>query len=806
MPVGGQVLNWIPRTAAEASVPLTPSNPYQYGPGNLARYPGIDLSGAVDSTAGINNAIAAAIANGTGYIYHPGGTILHASTITVPNGITIIGYSRELCEFSYNGLGSGWKSVNGPNSSGYAKVHFQGLKLTSTNASNTGAAIEFNAGGFAYYQVLDCWVWGKWLYGLILDGTELCVIARNLIDLSDTAPTAGIWLVNGADRVGAMNPGFTNVNQIQNNQISVAATGSFCIIDDGGNNHTIIGNNFSGSILNCRFAGCNSLTFIGNSVEGHTATGANNVLFSNVTNAGNVVGSCTNTIWQGNTMSADMSAAGTQLAFRSNTFVVSGITKANPAVVTISTVSVTNPFALLASAAASPVTVNGVAGMTQINGLSGICTATGGVSGAWTVTLTGIDSSGFSVYTSGGNLSNYHSAAVIQGNDFAAPAGRGFAIDVTFLANSLVGPNCDRTVSSGSTHYSGVHNDLLGNTLLAPQNGFIGTSGLSGNEYYGDSRFPKSFANGIIVNGTGSTAGIILNQVGTANPQGILVDTSSATAGSFIKFTYNTQGNTVGYCGDAKGITNGTVGDLMLYTFQQIHLTINGTDAVTVSANRNVTVGAPASGAAVTIAAGTATVNPMTLTSGTSLTTAVAGGVEYDGTCKYFSPAASSRAIDLAEYLMVLSATYTLANQTAAQKLLNASTNGAVTLPVGTYEFDCYFELTAMSASSGSFGFAFGGAATFTQAWWAAANKSALTTAVASQDTYNTAANTTLATANTTTTGYAWITGILRVTVAGTVIPQVSLGVAAAAVVGDKSFFRCRPVGNATVTTVGNWS
>jgi hypothetical protein len=209
----------------------------------------------------------------------------------------------------------------------------------------------------------------------------------------------------------------------------------------------------------------------------------------------------------------------------------------------------------------------------------------------------------------------------------------------------------------------------------------------------------------------------------------------------------------------------------------------------------------------ITLVAGTTALVPYKFLSGTNLTTAVAGAQEYDGTVKYFSPAASSRAVDLAEYVQILNAAYTLTSQTAAQKLLNGTTNGAVTLPIGTYFFECEFSLTAMSAVSGSFGFAFGGAATFTQAWWAIADMpAALTTATAPQMTFDTAANTTLATAATSTIGYAKISGVLRVTVAGTVIPQVSLTQAAAAIVGINSFFRCRPIGNGTVVSVGNWS
>jgi len=210
----------------------------------------------------------------------------------------------------------------------------------------------------------------------------------------------------------------------------------------------------------------------------------------------------------------------------------------------------------------------------------------------------------------------------------------------------------------------------------------------------------------------------------------------------------------------------------------------------------------------ITEVAGTATVAPLVLTAGTNLTSAANGSVEYDGTNFYTTPLGSQRGVALSEQYQVLAANYTLTSQIAAQKLFNATTNGAVTLAVGTYEFECNFALTTLSASSGSFGFALGGAATFTQGWYATAavQATSLATATNQQITFNTAANTSLATAGTGTFGTASIAGIIRVTVAGTVIPQVSLTVANAAVVQTNSFFRVRSIGAAAGTSVGNWS
>lgn len=228
----------------------------------------------------------------------------------------------------------------------------------------------------------------------------------------------------------------------------------------------------------------------------------------------------------------------------------------------------------------------------------------------------------------------------------------------------------------------------------------------------------------------------------------------------------------------------------------------------TVGTGGNVTINAPTSGAAQSLPAGTTAVYPLLINSGVQLTTPVAGGLEYDGTCAYFTPFATSRGVNMTEFMQCISGAYTLTSQTAAQKLLNATTNGAITLPIGVYEFECAFSLTAMSASAGAFGFALGGSSTHTDAWWCSADKTTtLATAVATALTsFNTAANVAVSPSNTSTVGWAQVRGIIRVTVAGTIIPQVSLGVAAAAVVGANSFFRILPVGPSGFTTVGQWT
>jgi hypothetical protein len=195
----------------------------------------------------------------------------------------------------------------------------------------------------------------------------------------------------------------------------------------------------------------------------------------------------------------------------------------------------------------------------------------------------------------------------------------------------------------------------------------------------------------------------------------------------------------------------------------------------------------------------------LTLTSD-PLGSATTGTFEFENPAFYMTGATSQRGAVQVDQFILLQATNTLTSQTAAQALFDVTGNGAVTLVAGAYEFECVFSLSSMSSSSGSFGFALGGTATLSQYWWSSANKATLATAASGQVTYNTAANTAIATATTNTVGFARCGGILTVTVGGTVIPQVSLGVAAAAVVGVGSYFKIRALGGAAVTSIGNWS
>lgn len=173
-------------------------------------------------------------------------------------------------------------------------------------------------------------------------------------------------------------------------------------------------------------------------------------------------------------------------------------------------------------------------------------------------------------------------------------------------------------------------------------------------------------------------------------------------------------------------------------------------------------------------------------------------------------PAGAAGGIADAEQYACNSTPLTLTSTTALQKLFATSANGALSVAAATTcFFECEFDLSAMSTSSGAFSFGFGGTATITSVkYLATAQKSAAVgTPAAGQLTVGTAATATaLVSASLIATGSARLGGVIRVNAAGTLIPQVALGVAAAAVVSANSWFRIWPVGTGSAVSFGAWS
>lgn len=162
------------------------------------------------------------------------------------------------------------------------------------------------------------------------------------------------------------------------------------------------------------------------------------------------------------------------------------------------------------------------------------------------------------------------------------------------------------------------------------------------------------------------------------------------------------------------------------------------------------------------------------------------------------------------EQFVALSSSYTLTSSTSAQKLFNATTSGTLTVAATTtYFFECEFDLTGLytsTANAQSFGF--GGTASFTALKYHAQSAAAAAGTLSTDSSIVVTSATATALTATSTTGAVRtkIRGVLRINAGGTIIPQITLGHAIAAVVSANSWFRIWPAGSNAVTNAGNWS
>jgi hypothetical protein len=148
-------------------------------------------------------------------------------------------------------------------------------------------------------------------------------------------------------------------------------------------------------------------------------------------------------------------------------------------------------------------------------------------------------------------------------------------------------------------------------------------------------------------------------------------------------------------------------------------------------------------------------------------------------------------------------ATRTLTSNTSAQAIFNAAAAGAFTLEVGdVVDIDMLVTLSALSSSSSTFSFGLGGTATLSElAVLVLAGKEG-SVGDTRFSMMTSASATIVTTASTSTAGVIRVTGSFKCTVAGTVIPQITQSVAAAAVVGIGSY--CRLTKQPPVQTYGN--
>lgn len=211
------------------------------------------------------------------------------------------------------------------------------------------------------------------------------------------------------------------------------------------------------------------------------------------------------------------------------------------------------------------------------------------------------------------------------------------------------------------------------------------------------------------------------------------------------------------------------------------------------------------------ISAGTTSVAPLNFTSGTNLTTAAAGAVEYDGKVAYFSHVASSRGVLVAKQIATVqgSAVALTNNITSAQSIFAAANDTLILAANTSYRFKARLVFNTGSTSHTT-AFGLGGTATFTSIHYnsLATSSAADTLATPQMRRVSAATASILTAASTAVTTDILLEGVLRINGAGTIIPQVtfSAGPTGTCETAVNSFFEIEPIGTDTVAAIGNWS
>ena len=215
-----------------------------------------------------------------------------------------------------------------------------------------------------------------------------------------------------------------------------------------------------------------------------------------------------------------------------------------------------------------------------------------------------------------------------------------------------------------------------------------------------------------------------------------------------------------------------------------------------------------------TTAAGTTTLTPLILTSGTLNTTPVDGGIELDAECMYGCTDAGNRGIiPIMQMIRQHANRAAFANNTAQQAIFDSVTNGTITLEAGTYIFETVFQINVTSATSGNIKFSLAGAGSgtfanilYTSIAIDAANNTLTAPSMISQ-IVSTQAVANIATASTATVTTVIVKGSFECTVAGTLIPSVAQATAVTtAVTLAGSYLTLTRIGAPAAVSVGQWS
>jgi len=245
---------------------------------------------------------------------------------------------------------------------------------------------------------------------------------------------------------------------------------------------------------------------------------------------------------------------------------------------------------------------------------------------------------------------------------------------------------------------------------------------------------------------------------------------------------------------------------------------VAGTNTLTLPAVTDTLVGLAATqtltNKRVALSAGTASVAPFNLTSGTNLTTATAGAIEYDGKVFYGTPQGTQRGVIPGMQFFRLQANLAGSNVATVQSVFGVS----VTLSASTiYAFEALYYLNKTAGTtSHTVGIGFGGSATLNSILWSAIQFDGSATLPASTNNLRYSASASAAnlqlsgvSSSAASTVVANIKGMVSINAAGTLTPQYTLSAAPGGAYSTmaNSYFLIYPIGaSGSNVNVGTWA
>ncbi len=357
------------------------------------------------------------------------------------------------------------------------------------------------------------------------------------------------------------------------------------------------------------------------------------------------------------------------------------------------------------------------------------------------------------------------------------------------------------TVAAGSS--------LLG---TAGVQGYSAVSGASGTITFSSTGY---YEFGFGTYDGGSTVTIFDLNRALTNFSGADLSIDDITASGTANITGNVNGGNLRTAGLVTATGNITGGNIISGGLVTITGNVTGGNLRTaglVSATGNVTGGNVVG--LVRPSGGNAAVAPLQFTSGTNLSTAAAGALEYDGVVLYGTPQAQQRGVLDASHFVCLVNSYTANDSSSAQKVFNSPTNGTVTLPATTsYFFEAVYYITrSLGSTSHTLSTLFAVSSALTACSYTADTTSTASNILGTVSRiYATGSGATVVTAASTATNEnitVVLKGVIRTGSATTFIPQIQYSSApgGAPTILAGSYFKLTPIGSDTVVSVGNWS